>query len=165
MTCLISSVSFGSLLTFPGEVMKLLSNSNSQTVSNWWAVISSLMSIIIFLVLSVIRESLLLSHHANSLLFADSTPQWSDQWLWCCQQMLALSSCEATQSKVNSGQSMGLRTHPCGEPVFIITLLKVKFPIQTDCSLPVRKSNSQSQCGGSVQGWTVCLWVCEGGLY
>lgn len=40
---------------------------------------------------------------------------------------------------------MGLLIHPCGVPVFITMLFEVRFPILTDCGLPVRKSDSHSQ--------------------
>ena len=40
---------------------------------------------------------------------------------------------------------MGLRTHPCGVPLFVMMLAEVLIPILTVWGLPVRKSRSQSQ--------------------
>ncbi len=56
---------------------------------------------------------------------------------------------------------MGLRTHPCGVPMFVMMVSEVLFPILTDCGLPVKKSRSQSQFVGEfmendrVEGGTV----------
>lgn len=53
---------------------------------------------------------------------------------------MMLSSCGSAVMKRS-----GLNTQPCGAPVFSLIVLEVELPIQTDCSLPVRKSSTQLQ--------------------
>ncbi len=59
--------------------------------------------------------------------------------------MIAVELWEDTQSWVYREYSRGLRTQPCGAPMFRVIELEVNWPTFTTCGLAVRKSWIQSQ--------------------
>ena len=59
--------------------------------------------------------------------------------------MIELKACMAMQSWVNRECRVGLRTHPCGDPLLRISGVEMLLPTLTTWGRPVRKSRIQLQ--------------------
>ncbi len=110
-----------------------------------------LKSTISSLVLLTFRERQLSWHHVVSLptsskyAVSSSLLMRPRTTVSSANLMIDVELWEDTQSWVYREYSRGLRTQPCGAPMFRVIELEVNWPTFTTCGLAVRKSWIQSQ--------------------